>query len=57
MINLSNVAVLLEAVQAGSLAAVARRLRTTPMLASRRLAALEQEVGRGWFTALRARCP
>ena len=45
MINLSNVAVLLEAVQAGSLAAAARRLRITPMLASRRLAELEQEVG------------
>ena len=45
MINLTNVAVLLEAVQAGSLAAAARRLRITPMLASRRLAELEEEVG------------
>ena len=45
MIDLANVAVLLEAVQAGSLAAAARRLRITPMLASRRLAALEAEVG------------
>ncbi|WP_156963828.1 LysR family transcriptional regulator [Muricoccus aerilatus] len=45
MINLSNLAVLVEAVQAGSLAAAARRLRITPMLASRRLAELEEEVG------------
>jgi DNA-binding transcriptional LysR family regulator len=45
MINLSNIAVLVEAVQAGSLAAAARRLRITPMLASRRLAELEEEVG------------
>ena len=45
MINLTNVTVLLEAVQAGSLAAAARRLRITPMLASRRLAELEAEVG------------
>jgi DNA-binding transcriptional LysR family regulator len=45
MINLPDVAVLVEAVQAGSLAAAARRLRITPMLASRRLAELEQELG------------
>jgi DNA-binding transcriptional LysR family regulator len=45
MINLTNVAVLVEAVSAGSLAAAARRLRITPMLASRRLAELEEEVG------------
>ena len=45
MIDLANVAVLVEAVQAGSLAAAARRLRITPMLASRRLAELEAEVG------------
>jgi DNA-binding transcriptional LysR family regulator len=45
MINLSDLAVLVEAVQAGSLAAAARRLRITPMLASRRLAELEEEVG------------
>ncbi|SHJ89981.1 DNA-binding transcriptional regulator, LysR family [Roseomonas rosea] len=45
MINLANLAVLVEAVQAGSLAAAARRLRITPMLASRRLAELEEEVG------------
>jgi DNA-binding transcriptional LysR family regulator len=45
MINLNNVAVLVEAVGAGSLAAAARRLRITPMLASRRLAELEAEVG------------
>ncbi|TPG45760.1 LysR family transcriptional regulator [Roseomonas nepalensis] len=45
MIDLANVAVLVEAVGAGSLAAAARRLRITPMLASRRLAELEEEVG------------
>ncbi|MFC0388481.1 LysR family transcriptional regulator [Muricoccus vinaceus] len=45
MINLTNLLVLVEAVQAGSLAAAARRLRITPMLASRRLAELEEEVG------------
>jgi DNA-binding transcriptional LysR family regulator len=45
MIDLANLAVLLEAVQAGSLAAAARRLRITPMLASRRLAELEAELG------------
>lgn len=45
MIELPNVAVLMAAVQAGSLAAAARRLRITPMLASRRLAELETELG------------
>jgi DNA-binding transcriptional LysR family regulator len=45
MINLDGLVVLVEAVQAGSLAAAARRLRVTPMLASRRLAELEDEVG------------
>lgn len=45
MIALEDLAVLVEAVQAGSLAAAARRLRIPPMLASRRLAALEEEVG------------
>jgi len=45
MIDLASIAVLVEAVQAGSLAAAARRLRITPMLASRRLAALEEAVG------------
>jgi DNA-binding transcriptional LysR family regulator len=45
MIELRNVAVLVEAVRAGSLAAAARRLRITPMLASRRLAELETELG------------
>lgn len=45
MINLVNIAVLVEAVQAGSLAAAARRLRITPMLASRRLAELEDQLG------------
>lgn len=45
MIDLANLAVLLEAVQAGSLAAAALRLRITPMLASRRLAELEAELG------------
>ncbi|HWL81262.1 MAG TPA: LysR family transcriptional regulator [Roseomonas sp.] len=43
--NLSDVAVLVEAVRAGSLAAAARRLRIAPMLASRRLAALEEALG------------
>lgn len=43
--NLSDVAVLVEAVQAGSLAAAARRLDIAPMVASRRLAALENELG------------
>ncbi len=43
--NLSDVAVLVEAVQSGSLAAAARRLGITPMVASRRLAALEKELG------------
>ena len=45
MIDLINIAVLVEAVQAGSLAAAARRLRITPMLASRRLAELEEQLG------------
>jgi DNA-binding transcriptional LysR family regulator len=45
MIDLANIAVLVEAVQAGSLAAAARRLRITPMLASRRLAELEAQLG------------
>lgn len=43
--NLGDVAVLVEAVQAGSLSAAARRLSIAPMAASRRLAALEQELG------------
>jgi DNA-binding transcriptional LysR family regulator len=45
MIDLANIAVLVEAAQAGSLAAAARRLRITPMLASRRLAELEEQLG------------
>lgn len=45
MIQLPNVAVLVAAAQAGSLAAAARRLHITPMLASRRLAELEGELG------------
>jgi DNA-binding transcriptional LysR family regulator len=40
-----NVAVLLQAAAAGSLSAAARRLGITPMLATRRLAALERELG------------
>jgi len=40
-----NVAVLLQAAAAGSLSAAARRLGITPMLATRRLAALEKELG------------
>jgi DNA-binding transcriptional LysR family regulator len=43
--NIGDVQVLVEAVKAGSLAAAARRLGVTPMLASRRLAALERELG------------
>lgn len=45
MIELPSLAVLVEAVQAGSLAAAARRLRITPMLATRRLAELEAQLG------------
>ncbi|HVI50879.1 MAG TPA: LysR family transcriptional regulator [Candidatus Sulfotelmatobacter sp.] len=43
--NLSDVAVFVEAVRAGSLAAAARRLNIPPMAASRRLVALEGELG------------
>lgn len=45
MINLADAEVLVEAVTAGSLAAAARRLGIAPMVASRRLAALEAELG------------
>ncbi|MBP2301842.1 LysR family transcriptional regulator [Azospirillum picis] len=45
MIDLGDVEVLVEAVTAGSLAAAARRLGIAPMAASRRLAALEEELG------------
>lgn len=45
MIDPAWVAVLLETVAAGSLSQAARRLGLTPMVASRRLAALEQELG------------
>ncbi|MFV3075637.1 LysR family transcriptional regulator [Niveispirillum fermenti] len=45
MIDLGDVEVLVEAVTAGSLAAAARRLGIAPMVASRRLAALEAELG------------
>jgi DNA-binding transcriptional LysR family regulator len=45
MINLADAEVLLEAVASGSLAAAARRLGIAPMVASRRLAALEAELG------------
>lgn len=43
--ELGEIAVLVEAVQGGSLAAAARRLGIAPMAASRRLAALEAELG------------
>jgi DNA-binding transcriptional LysR family regulator len=45
MINLADAEVLVEAVASGSLAAAARRLGIAPMVASRRLAALEAELG------------
>lgn len=45
MINLGDLRILLEAVQAGSLAEAARRIGIPPMAASRRLAALETELG------------
>jgi len=41
----ANLAVLVEAASAGSLSAAARRLGIAPMLATRRLAALEQDLG------------
>lgn len=43
--NLSDLAVFVEAVKAKSLAGAGRRLGIAPMLASRRLAALEDELG------------
>ncbi len=43
--DLADVGVFVEAARAGSLAGAARRLGVTPMAASRRMAALEQEVG------------
>jgi DNA-binding transcriptional LysR family regulator len=43
--DLLEVSVLVEAVRARSLAGAGRRLGITPMLASRRLAALEEELG------------
>ncbi len=43
--NLEDVRLLVEAVRGGSLASAARRLEVTPMLASRRLAVLEAELG------------
>ncbi|UYY58431.1 LysR family transcriptional regulator [Sphingomonas sp. S2-65] len=45
MIDLADLAVLVEAVQQGSLSAAGRRLGLTPVAASRRLAALEAELG------------
>jgi DNA-binding transcriptional LysR family regulator len=45
MLELTDLAVLIEAVQQGSLSAAGRRLGLTPLVASRRLAALETEVG------------
>jgi DNA-binding transcriptional LysR family regulator len=43
--NVSDVAIFLNAVAAGSLSAGARRLKISPMAATRRLAALEAELG------------
>lgn len=43
--DLRDVAVLVRAVQTGSLSGAARSLEITPMVASRRLAALERDVG------------
>jgi DNA-binding transcriptional LysR family regulator len=43
--NLSDLAIFVEAVRAGSLAGAARRLGVGAMVASRRLAALEEEIG------------
>ena len=40
-----DLAVLVQAVRTGSLSAAARRLEITPMIASRRLAALERQLG------------
>lgn len=40
-----DLAILVQAAAAGSLSAAARRLEITPMVASRRLAALEQQLG------------
>jgi DNA-binding transcriptional LysR family regulator len=45
MIDLSDIAILVEAVQQGSLSAAGRRLGFTPVASSRRLAALETELG------------
>jgi len=45
MLDLSDLAVLIEAVNHGSLSAAGRRLGLTPVAASRRLAALEAEIG------------
>ncbi len=45
MMDLRDLEVLVEVVEAGSLAAAARRLNIAPMAASRRLAALETELG------------
>ena len=45
MFSLADLAVLIEAVQQGSLSAAGRRLGLTPVAASRGLAALEAEVG------------
>jgi DNA-binding transcriptional LysR family regulator len=43
--NTDDVAVLVHAASSGSLSAAARRLGLTPMIASRRLASLEREIG------------
>lgn len=44
--NINDLHLFLAATESGSLAQAARRLNITPMAASRRLAALEQELGR-----------
>jgi DNA-binding transcriptional LysR family regulator len=45
MIEIADVTVLVHAIQQGSLSAAGRQLGLTPVVASRRLAALEQELG------------
>src|SRR5215475_11943832 len=47
--NLADVALFRTIMAAGSLSAAARQLGTTPMLVSRRLAALESELGARLF--------
>ena len=51
MMELANLAVFIEAVGQGSLSAAGRRLGLTPVAASRRLAALESDLGVRWSIA------